>query len=60
LVSEIGLTPKEISQLTQREIDQLKRGQELFNEEKERAQDRGSTPSADQKRREEEALRQYA
>jgi len=59
-VSEIGLTPQEISQCTQLEIDQLKRGQELYNEEKERSADRGSTPSADQKRREEEALRQYA
>lgn len=59
-MSECGLTPQEVSTLTIHEVRQLQRGQELQNEKQERASQRGSVPSADQRRREQEALEKYA
>jgi len=60
LVSEVGLTPKEVSQLTIPEVNQLKRGQELFNEEKEKSANRTRTPTPHQRRAEEKTLQKYA
>jgi hypothetical protein len=36
------------------------KGAEVHNEKQERAAQRGSTPSADQRRREQEAIQKYA
>lgn len=50
----------ELAQYSPQEIKRLQDGAELVQEKKERAQKRGNTPSADQRRREQEALEKYA
>lgn len=49
----------ELAQYTPQEIKRLQKGAEIHNEKKERTAERGSTPSADQRRREQEALEKY-
>jgi len=49
----------ELAQYTPGEIARLQKGAEVYNEKQERAAQRGSTPSPDQRRREREALEKY-
>lgn len=60
MAERYGALPPDTAQLTTSEIRRLKRGAELNEEAKERAAERGSAPSADQRRREEQKLQEYA
>jgi len=49
-----------VARLHPSELEQYLKGAEIRSEKKERAAQRGSTPSADQRKREDEALQKYA
>jgi hypothetical protein len=54
-----GFAPWEIARMHPTEINRYLSGAESREEKKKRAQERGSTPSADQQRREQQALEKY-
>jgi len=61
-VSECNIDPREVGQLTRREIEQLKRGAEKHSEKKERKMNSNSSnPTRPSKlKREEQALQKFA
>lgn len=50
----------ELAQYHPNEIERLQKGAEVYHENQQRAAERGDAPSADQRRREQEALQKYA
>jgi len=60
LAERYGWGPDKVAQYTRQEINRLVKGAELRKEMEQRTAERGSTPSADQQRREQEALEKFA
>lgn len=59
MAERYGALPPDTAQLSPQEIQRLLKGAELRQEKQERASKRGSSPSRDQRRRENAALEKY-